>query len=246
MDINAGKKMRIISLVPSITELLNDLGLDEQVVGITKFCERPAHWRAEKRIVGGTKTVDIQRVMDLQPDLVLANREENVREQVEAIGVFSQVWTSEVRTVQNALDLITQVGHLTHTEAKAAALRARIAADYAQPLPRRGRAAYLIWRKPYMVAGGDTFIHSMMDWAGFTNVFGDQLRYPSVAPDQLAATDPDVLLLSSEPFPFAEKHIAALQELCPRARVLLADGAIFSWYGSRMLEAKDYFLRLMK
>jgi ABC-type Fe3+-hydroxamate transport system substrate-binding protein len=232
---------RIVSLVPSQTELLHALGLDQQVVGITKFCVRPRAWFDTKPRVGGTKTIDFQKVTDLKPDLVLANREENVREQVEALAPHCRVWTSEVATLADALDMIRTVGQLTDTDAPAAELAARIGADFEQPMPHRGTAAYLIWRKPYMVAGGDTFIHDMLRYAGFDNVFSEKMRYPAVLPDELAAAKPDFLLLSSEPFPFKEKHVAELQALCPSAHIRLVDGELFSWYGSRLLHARAYF-----
>jgi ABC-type Fe3+-hydroxamate transport system substrate-binding protein len=235
---------RIISLVPSQTELLYDLGLSDRVVGITKFCVRPPAWYETKPRIGGTKTVDIQRVMDLKPDLVLANKEENVREQVEAISAFCPVWTSEVPTTQDALTMIRRVGELTDTQKAAEALALQIEAALAKQLPPKGRAAYLIWRKPYMAVGGDTFIRSMMEWAGFDNVFADRMRYPQIGADELAEANPDWILLSSEPFPFSDKHIRELSDICPKARVRLVDGELFSWYGSRMLHARTYFEQL--
>jgi ABC-type Fe3+-hydroxamate transport system substrate-binding protein len=230
---------RIVSLVPSQTELLHYLGLGERVVGITKFCIHPAEWHKSKTCIGGTKTVDIAAVLALKPDLIVANKEENVREQVEALAHECTVHTTQVATLGDALKMIQQVGELTGTAEAAQALVQQLRQQFEQlrqqrPVPLR-RCAYLIWRKPYMVAGGDTFIHDMLGYAGFENVFADALRYPTCTPEELALRAPEYLLLSSEPFPFADKHIAELQRICPKATIRLVDGAQYSWYGSRLL-----------
>jgi ABC-type Fe3+-hydroxamate transport system substrate-binding protein len=231
---------RIVSLVPSQTELLHYLGLEDRVVGITKYCVRPADWIGKKAIIGGTKTANIAAIRALKPDLILANKEENVREQVEELAAFCPVWTSEVATLSDALSMIEQVGRLTGTDEKALLLTEQLRQKFAQlrqqipTVPRR--CAYLIWRKPYMAAGGDTFISDMLTYSGFTNVFADERRYPVCTPDQLVALAPEYILLSSEPFPFSEKHITELQKICPYAQVQLVDGEQYSWYGSRLLE----------
>lgn len=239
---------RIVSLVPSQTELLWSLGLEQEVVGITKFCVRPQAWFRQKPRVGGTKTLHLDRIHALQPDLILANREENVREQVEALAERYPVWVSNVSNLPDALAMIKQVGILTHRSAEAQALAKRIEAAFVafgpEPHWRLRRVAYFIWRKPWMVAGGDTFIHAMLTAAGFENVFAETFRYPEVHLADLARYDPEVLLLSSEPYPFSEKHLAEFQEACPQAQILLANGEMFSWYGSRLLEAPEYFRQL--
>ena len=230
--------MRIVSLVPSQTELLADLGLDEEVVGLTRFCVHPAGWKARKTIVGGTKDVRVDRVLALDPDLVVANKEENVREQVEALAAHTDVLVTDVGDVAGALAMIRDVGAAVERAETANALADEIAAGFdgleaGPPL----RAVYLIWREPWMTVGGDTFIHSVMARAGLVNRFSDRTRYPVVTPDEIAATRPDVLLLSSEPYPFAERHVAEARALAPGARVALVDGEVFSWYGSRMQAA---------
>ncbi len=229
---------RIVSLVPSLTELLHHLGLGDRVVGITKFCVHPAHWQREKTRIGGTKTVNIAKVAELRPDFILANKEENDREQVEALQAICPVLVTEVKTLEDALAMIAEVGTYTGTQAAAAELVHNISAHFAQlsQPTRKSTAAYLIWRKPYMAAGGDTFIHDMLGHAGFSNVFADQLRYPAITILDLQAANPEYILLSSEPFPFSEKHIAELREICPNARIKLVDGELYSWYGPRMLE----------
>jgi ABC-type Fe3+-hydroxamate transport system substrate-binding protein len=237
------RPQRIISLVPSQTELLYDLGLGDRVVGITKFCVHPEEWFRSKARVGGTKQVDIEKVRALQPDLIIGNKEENSREDIEALERDFPVWMSDVRDLDGALDMILRVGALVNAEDEARSVNARIGQAFAglQPLVPLRSAAYFIWRDPLMVAGGGTFIHDMMRRAGLTNVFAHRAeRYAWITPSELAAGDPDVILLSSEPFPFQERHIAAFNMICPGAPVKLVDGEFFSWYGSRLLKAPGY------
>jgi ABC-type Fe3+-hydroxamate transport system substrate-binding protein len=230
---------RIVSLVPSLTEALAALGLDDEAVGLTRFCVHPTDWKARKTVVGGTKNVDVARVLALRPDLVVANREENERAPVEAIAAAGvPVWVSDIATVDEALGALRHLGRITGRDAEAERLAGQIAAGFdalerppAEPL----RAVYLIWRDPWMTVGGDTFVHDVMARGGLANAFGDRTRYPAVTPDELAAARPDVVLLSSEPFPFRESHLAEVQAFVPGARVVLADGEAFSWYGPRLL-----------
>lgn len=238
---------RIVSLVPSQTELLADLGLGSRVVGITKFCVHPTSWRKEKTIVGGTKQLHLDRIRQLQPDLIIANQEENDREQVETLAQEFPVWVSKVVDLPTALGMITGVGEATGKRTLAEDLGLKIEASFAdlENFPIRS-CAYLIWRKPFMVSGGDTFIQAMLEAAGFENVFGHQDRYPEVSLEELSAADPDWILLSSEPFPFREKHIVELSEVCPNAEIRLVDGEMFSWYGSHLLRSADYFRTLRK
>lgn len=234
---------RIVSLVPSLTALLADLGLDAEVVGLTRFCTDPPGWKERKVVVGGTKDVRPERVAELEPDLVLANREENVREQVEALE--APVYLSEIKTLADDLEAIAAIGALVGREEAAAELIERTEAAFAAlPAFEPLRALYLIWREPYMSVGHDTFIHAIMEAGGFQNVCGDQARYPSLEPEVLRALDPEVILLSSEPYPFKERHLEELEELVPGARAKLVDGVPFSWYGSRVAEAPCYLRAL--
>lgn len=238
---------RIVSLVPSQTELLQALGMEAEVVGITKFCVHPADWFASKKRVGGTKTVDLEKVAALLPDLVIANQEENERDQVEYLAERFPVWVSDVKDLPTALDMIRGVGMAVGKGHRAAALVADIHSAFAalpDPAEPPLAAAYLIWRKPYMAAGGDTFIHHLLEIAGFSNVFKEKSRYPVVSAHELADARPRVVLLSSEPYPFKEKHLDELAENCPESQVLLVDGEMFSWYGSRLLLAPPYFREL--
>jgi len=242
-----GPARRIISLVPSQTELLHDLGLGPEVVGITRFCVHPADWRRDKPRVGGTKDVRVERVRELAPDLVLANREENVREQVEAIRAFCPVWTSDISTLEEALGMIRAVGRLTGRAEAAAGMTdlIRQAFDTIPTPPRRRRTAYLIWKDPWMAAGGATFIDDMLGRCGFDNVFADRPRYPATDLGELADLGAELVLLSSEPYPFRARDLSALREELPGADVRLVDGEMFSWYGSRLLKAARYLSNLV-
>lgn len=234
---------RIVSLVPSQTELLADLGLEEEVVGITKFCVHPEPWFRNKMRVGGTKNLHLDRIRELMPDLVLANKEENDRAQVEALAAEFPVWVSDIADIPGALEMIRQVGALTGKVNDAATLVAGILAK-AEALKsnhrQARRAAYLIWRQPWMAAGGGTFINAMMELAGLENVLADRERYPVISLSELRAMGTDLVLLSSEPYPFRETHIDELRQELPASAIRLVDGELFSWYGSRMIKALDW------
>ena len=238
---------RIVSLVPSITELLVDLGLETAIVGVTKFCVHPKHLRKNTTIIGGTKNLRLEVIRQLQPDLILANKEENVREQVEALAAEFKVYTSDISNFDEALSMIKTVGELTDRLPEAEALitqinQAKSRFEAVKPNnSKHYRTLYLIWQKPWMSVGGDTYISNMMQIAGFENVCRDRQRYPELSDAVIQSLAPEVILLSSEPFPFTEKHISGLQKLLPEAAILLADGEMFSWYGSRLLQAFDYF-----
>jgi ABC-type Fe3+-hydroxamate transport system substrate-binding protein len=239
--------LRIVSLVPSITELLYDLGLEEKVVGITKFCVHPRQWFISKTRVGGTKSVKIEAVHALKPDLIIASKEENVREQIDLLGKYYSVWISDIKTLQDTYQLIDQLGVITGSSDKAVEIIRSIQKEFAAlgSIKARKKACYLIWRNPYLTVGGDTFIHHLLDICGFENIFGHLPRYPEIKMDQVMEANCDLVLLSSEPFPFKEKHIADLEKLLPNARIVLVDGELFSWYGSRLLYAPRYFKELI-
>ena len=242
------RPQRIISFVPSQTELFDDLGLGDRVVGITKFCIHPEAWFRNKDRVGGTKKVDLDKVRALKPDLIIGNKEENTQADIEALEREFPVWMSDVRDLDGALDMIRRVGGLTGSTTRADELITGIEQAFAslRPLSPPLSAAYLIWHEPMMVAGADTFVNDMLARCGLTNAFAQRPeRYPEVSPAELAAADPDVILLSSEPFPFADKHILHYNMLCPGAPVQIVDGELFSWYGSRLLKAPAYFNGLL-
>lgn len=244
----AGPPRRMVSLVPSQTELLYDLGLGDRIAGITKFCVHPRQTSFAKLRIGGTKSVKMDLVHQLQPDLIIANKEENEKEQVEELRRHYPVWTSDINNLDDAYRMIAAIGDITGTAAEAAQITETIRYGFAQlpPLHPPRRAAYLIWQKPFMTVGGDTFIGDMLQRCGLTNVFAGHTRYPEISVEDLRAAQCGLLLLSSEPFPFKEKHVNEWEQLLPGAKVLLADGEMFSWYGSRLLLAPEYFGQLLK
>lgn len=238
---------RIVSLVPSQTELLYDLGLDEEVVGITKFCVHPQEWFRSKKRVGGTKTVHTDAVKALQPDLIIANKEENTKEQIDELAALFPTWVSNIQTVDEALMMIREVGEIVGKAERAEVLIKEISAGFAalkKPKTPK-RAAYFIWRKPWMCAGGDTFISNMIEHMGWVNVLGNRPRYPEITLDELADKQTDIVLLSSEPYPFKDAHIAEIKAALPHAEVKLVDGEMMSWYGSRMKLAVGYVGKLI-
>lgn len=235
---------RIVSLVPSQTELLYDLGLGDRVVGITKFCVHPADWRKQKTIVGGTKQFRFEVIDDLAPDLIIGNKEENYREGIEALAKKYPVWMSDIATLTDALEMIESVSDLCGEAEQGIAMAREIRQGMeAVDKTNQGTAVYLIWRQPYMAAGSGTFIHEVLQQAGFQNQVLDD-RYPELSVSALEALSPDHVLLSSEPFPFKAKHIAELKEVLPNAQVRLVDGEMFSWYGSHMLQLPAYLNQL--
>lgn len=237
---------KIVSIVPSQTELLYYLGLADAIAGITKFCIHPAARVKHKTKVGGTRQLDMGLIRFLQPDLVIANKEENDQRQVEELAALYPTYISNPVGLPGALDMINDIGELTGTDERARQLSATIQQQFSRlhNLAIPGiKAAYLIWRKPYMAAGTDTFINDMLKRCGFENAF-NETRYPEITADQLIAARPDIVFLSSEPYPFKQKHADELQQLLPVTMIKLVDGEMFSWYGSRLLYAPEYFIRL--
>ncbi|WP_339708236.1 helical backbone metal receptor [Algoriphagus aquimarinus] len=230
---------RIISLVPSQTELLIDLGLEERIVGVTKFCVHPKGLRKRKTIVGGTKNYRMEVIESLKPDLIIGNKEENEQSGIEELMEKYPVWMSDIYTLEDSLDMIGSFGEMQGVEEKAEEMIKQLNSDFALPLAKKGTAIYLIWKDPIMVAGRNTFIDEMMDFAGFDNLIQTS-RYPQLTSEELVKLNPEHLLLSSEPFPFKDIHIQYFQSILPKAKVRLVDGEIFSWYGSRLLSVKGY------
>lgn len=237
---------RIISLVPSQTELLFDLGLDEEVVGITKFCEHPNAWRKQKTIVGGTKKVDYNIIDQLAPDLIIANKEENTKEMIAALEAKYPVWISDVTTkIENEL-MIEQIGALVQRPQQALLIISKIQQAFSKLkcLSSDLKVAYFIWKDPWMVAASNTFIQEMLLENEWSNVFEHKERYPIISIDELIEANPEVIFLSSEPYPFKDKHIEELALQLPNTKIILVDGTYFSWYGSRMQNATAYFEEL--
>lgn len=234
---------RIISLVPSQTELLFELGLATEVVGITKFCIHPADQFRSKSKVGGTKKVNVDLIRELKPDLIIGNKEENAQDQIEELMREFPVWMSDIKDLDDALEMILGIGEITGKEERACEIAGQIKENFANLSAenRKGEHSvlYLIWKDPFMVAGQGTFITDMLERAGWKNAVQSN-RYPELSVADIQALTPDRIFLSSEPYPFKEKHIAEFQSICPDARVDIVDGEMFSWYGSRLLLVPAY------
>ena len=236
---------RIVSLVPSITKTLIDLGLQDRLVGVTKFCDDPIEITKQIQKIGGTKNPNIEFIYSLQPDLILANKEENREEDILYLQQFFQVYISDTKTIDDALRTISHLGILTSIDTKF--LIEKIIEKQSTLLDlktfcKAKKVAYLIWKNPYMVAASDTFIHHMLETLGFQNVFQQSSRYPIVELNELLALDIDFIFLSSEPYPFKPLEI----EIFKPNRALLVDGKAFSWYGSQLLESFSYFHALIQ
>jgi len=236
--------MRIVSLVPSQTELLVDLGLEEQLVGLTKFCVHPADLRKKKTVVGGTKTLHFDKIRALDPDVILCNKEENTKEIIYTLEKEFLVHISDISSLKDAYEMIAQYGEMFDVAKKAVELIDDIKQEVAEfqkfiaDEPRL-KVAYFIWRRPWMVVGGNTFVNHLLQMNNFENVYGSLPRYPEVDLERLKKTD--LMLLSSEPFPFAEKHKKELEPYAGTAKITFVDGEYFSWYGSRLEAAFRYF-----
>ncbi|AYN01880.1 ABC transporter substrate-binding protein [Chryseobacterium sp. 3008163] len=237
--------MKVISLVPSITEALFDLGLTEnEIIGRTKFCIHPEDKVKNVEIIGGTKNLNIEKIKALKPDLILANKEENVKEQVEILMKDFKVIVYNTETIEDNYYLVKNLGLLFNKEERAQIFNLKIYEVLnGAKIHTKIKTAYLIWKNPYMTVGSDTFIHNILAEIGFENIFKSQTRYPEVQIEDLA--EADVIMLSSEPFPFKEKHIAKLKEFYPEKKIIIVDGEAFSWYGTHIAKCENYFKELI-
>lgn len=238
---------RIISLVPSQTELLYDLGLREEVVGITKFCIHPEEWFDSKTRIGGTKNLNLKKIQSLKPDLIIANKEENEESQINTLMKEFPVWISDIRKLEDALVMIEEISCIVNKKKKGVDLINKIILKFETLKAKKKKlisCAYLIWKNPIMTVGSDTFISEMMNYAGFQNVFSGKERYPQVTINDLKNVNPDVVFLSSEPYPFKEKEVSEFKKLMPVSEIVLVDGEMFSWYGSRLLKSPSYFSKV--
>ncbi|SEB77231.1 substrate-binding protein [Tenacibaculum sp. MAR_2009_124] len=241
---------RIISLVPSQTELLVDLGLENQLVGITKFCVHPAHIKNTKEVVGGTKNIKIEKIKELKPDIILCNKEENTKKIVEMCELIAPTHVSDIYTLNDVVGLIKQYGKLfscrtesTHIIGKLQ-FKANNFKKFISTQPQK-KVAYFIWRNPWMVAGNNNFINHLLQMNNFENIYSDKARYPEIELKRIRLEgDPELILLSSEPYPFKEEHAFEIGRFTHHAKTIFVDGEMFSWYGSRLLKAFDYFKQL--
>jgi iron complex transport system substrate-binding protein len=242
---------RIISIVPSQTELLYDLGLEENIVGITKFCVHPFHLKSTKKIVGGTKKVNFDKIAALKPDIIICNKEENTKEIVAECSKICPVWVTDIITIEDNLQMIQDFGQLFNkrTEAQKWIDKINFAlADFQNFIKTKKaqRVAYFIWANPYMVAGNNTFINEMLKLNKFENIYANrEERYPEIIIQKMRIQgDPEILFLSSEPFPFQDEHAFELGRFTHHAKIIFVDGEMFSWYGSRIAKAFEYFKKL--
>ncbi|MGC4128365.1 MAG: helical backbone metal receptor [Bergeyella sp.] len=238
--------MKVVSLVPSITETLFDLGLtSDEIIGRTKFCIHPKNEVKNVEIIGGTKNLNIEKIKSLKPDLIIANKEENVKEQVEELMQDFKVLVTNVETLEDNYYLLKQLGTIFGKEEKAQLFNQKIYEIFhfiktKKPL----KIAYLIWKNPYMTVGGDTFISKILEELGFENMFKNRKRYPEVQPEDLEGAD--WIFLSSEPFPFKEKHIEELRTVCKKPKITIVDGEAFSWYGTHLAKCGKYYEEFLR
>jgi len=240
------KPQRIISLVPSQTEFLIAIGLKGRLVGITKYCIHPAELVNEIPQIGGTKNPDITKIRALQPDLIIGNKEENRKEDIDDLSKEFPLWLSDIATLEDSYDMMLKLGSICDCKIPSEQIVAEIKSNWATiPYSEIKEVLYFIWRKPYMLAGNDTFINSILQKIGFKNLI-DQARYPDMDEVALKKLEPELVLLSSEPYPFKEKHIKEFEKLFPKAEIKIVDGEMFSWFGSRQVLCPDYIKDLKK
>lgn len=249
LEIDAPPK-RIVSLVPSQTELLVDLGLRDSIVGVTKFCVHPKDLRDSKKVVGGTKQVHVDKIRELAPDIILCNKEENTPQIVEDLEEVAPVHVSDVKNIDDSIELIREYGEIFNVREKAFEIARKILnlrdefRDFVKEEPVRN-VAYFIWKKPWMVVGDDTFIDHLLRLNNFENIFSfEKSRYPEVFLEEVEKRKPDYIFLSTEPFPFKEEDKEAFEKVVRKDCIHIVDGEYFSWYGSRLVAAFSYFKKL--
>ncbi len=233
--IRQGKTLRIISVVPSLTEYLYTLGFTTEVVGITKFCVHPTEWFTNKTRIGGTKNIQIEKTIALQPNVIIVSKEENVQEQIEALAKHCTIIITNITTVENSLEQLLQLATALQKPVEGKIINKLLQQKINQLSSfEKGSALYCIWKNPYLFAGVDTYINSMLQVCGYKNIIAAN-RYPELSIEQMQELAPQHLLLSSEPYPFKQKHIDELQQLLPNTTIELVDGEFYSWYGSRLI-----------
>lgn len=236
---------RMVSLVPSQTELLFDLGLGDSLVGVTKFCLHPYQARKTKKIIGGTKKLNLKAIEALQPDLIIGNKEENTQAEIDYLSEKFPVWMSDIFTQNDVYEMVKSIGEMTNTSAQATILNHNLSQTFSN-LPKlkiAKRFLYLIWHNPSMLAGKETYIDSFLTELGFINACSES-RYPIL--NEVEMKNIDLVLLSSEPYPFKAVHLEHYKTLFPNAEVMLVDGEAFSWYGTRLLKVEPYLHEFLK
>ena len=231
---------RIVCLVPSITELLVDLGLEDKIIGITKFCVEPVYIRNKCTIVGGTKKIKLNKIHELNPDFIIANKEENNENDIVELKKSFKIWISDVKTINDNNYLIKQLGDIFNKKTEAERI-INLTDDLFENLNNKfnnKRVLYLIWKNPLMTVGNDTFIHEIISKIGLKNCI-EETRYPTI--DINKFKNIEFVFLSSEPYPFNENDLKEIQKDFPYSKIFLVDGTYFSWYGSRLSKSKEYF-----
>ena len=235
---------KIISLVPSITELIADIGCHNRIVGCTKFCIHPKDLKEKTTIIGGTKNIRMKSIYQLNPDLIIANKEENNQKDIEQLMEHYPVWISQVASLEDSYDMINQLGHILGRVDSARSIIKLHQNLFNKRIDEVKSVAYLIWQDPMMTIGSDTFIHDVLRKSGYHNVFDGAVRYPEISIAMIKEKNPKVIFLSSEPFPFKEQHLNWWKEQMPNSQVILVDGEFFSWYGSRITHKQTYLSKL--
>ena len=240
---------RIVSLVPSITYTLSDFDLNENVVGITRFCKFLPYSKKEKTIIGGTKDIKIDRIKSLKPDIILANKEENTKEIVEQLEKIAPVFVSDIKNFDDNIDFLERMGKIFNNEIFAIYFVRqlnKLKKTLETEKEHLKKTIYLIWKNPWMTIGGDTYIHDMMKLSGFDNLYKQKKRYPTTDIEEMKKLNPEVILLSSEPYPFKAKHQQELQEIFPETKILLVQGEAFTWFGTYQIKGLEYLSSLIK
>jgi len=238
--------MKIISLVPSITETLFDFGLtSHEIIGRTKFCIHPENLVTEVEVIGGTKNLNIEKIRSLNPDLIIANKEENEKLQVEELRKDFKVWVTDIQHIEDNSQFITDLGKLLKKPDLARNFNESIEVIFSEiKVETPKKVAYLIWKNPLMTVGSDTFIHDVLSKIGFQNIFSDQTRYPEISLSNLK--EADYIFLSTEPYPFKQKHVEEFQAEFPSKKIILVDGGAFSWFGTHLAKKAEYLQHLAK
>ncbi len=229
---------KIVSLVPSVTETIATIGKEDILTGVTRFCMYPAGIKKKATLIGGTKTVNVQSIHQLKPDLILAEKSENNKNQVLLLAQNYPVYVFDIKNIDDGINMIGKSGELL-AAAKATMLQQQVRKtfDKLKPSMPLKKALYLIWKNPWMAAGRDTFIGSMMEKTGFVSILPS--GYKQVNNEYFEKAE--IILLSSEPFPFKEKDRLEIQKIYPDKNTILVDGEMFAWFGTRMLLAAEYF-----
>jgi ABC-type Fe3+-hydroxamate transport system substrate-binding protein len=233
----------IVSLVPSHTELLAELVGVETIIGRTKFCIHPQKLKQHSQLVGGTKQLHIDKILTLKPDIIFANKEENIKEDIARLQQHIPVYVSDISTLKDSYHFIKQIGEMcsNHSVAETIITQSDTILETLK-LEKKKTAAYLIWKKPYMSVGNDTYINDIMHNLGFINVFDQKNRYPETTIEEMKRLKPEVILLSSEPYPFKQSDIQELREHFATTKILLVNGEFFSWYGSRIPKLTSFLM----